>query len=144
MKIGGFQKTSLLDYPGQISAIIWTMGCNFHCPFCYNIDLVNSSSKEFSEDEVLKYLEKRKSLIDGLVVTGGEPFLQKDLEIYLKTAIILRRCRGKQRAHSAGRNTFSMSLMMQQGNILPHARNAGIPSTSMWGENIAGKKKKHP
>ena len=74
MKIGGFQKTSLLDYPGQISAIIWTMGCNFHCPFCYNIDLVNSSSKEFSEDEVLKYLEKRKSLIDGLVVTGGEPF----------------------------------------------------------------------
>lgn len=79
MKIGGFQKTSLLDYPDEISAIIWTLGCNFNCPFCYNPDVVKKNAKIISEEEILSFLEKRKNVIDGLVVTGGEPFLQKDI-----------------------------------------------------------------
>jgi len=79
MKIGGFQKTSLLDYPEEISAIIWTLGCNFNCPFCYNPDVVKKTAKIISEEEILSFLEKRKNVIDGLVITGGEPFLQKDI-----------------------------------------------------------------
>jgi len=79
MKIGGFQKTSLLDYPETISAIIWTIGCNFRCPFCYNKDIVLGKLGLISEKEVLSYLEKRKGMLEGLVITGGEPLLQKDI-----------------------------------------------------------------
>jgi pyruvate formate lyase activating enzyme len=79
MKIGGFQKTSLLDYPETISAIIWTVGCNFSCPFCYNKDIVNGKVELISEDEILSFLEKRKGLVEGLVITGGEPLIQKDI-----------------------------------------------------------------
>ena len=79
MKIGGLQKTSLLDYPEEVSAIIWTVGCNFNCPFCYNKDLVNGNVTEISEDEVISFLDKRKKMLDGLVISGGEPFLQKDI-----------------------------------------------------------------
>jgi len=84
MKIGGLQKTSLQDYPEEVSSIIWTVGCNFSCPFCYNTDLVYGNIEVISEDEVLSFLEKRKKLIDGLVISGGEPFLQKDLKIFCK------------------------------------------------------------
>lgn len=84
MKIGGFQKTSLLDYPEEISAIIWTVGCNFNCPFCYNKDLVNGKVDEITEEEIFSFLEKREKMIDGLVISGGEPFLQKDLKEFCK------------------------------------------------------------
>lgn len=79
MKIGGFQKTSLLDYPEEISAIIWTVGCNFNCPFCYNKDIVDGKVDLISEEEILDFLEKRKGLITGLVISGGEPLMQKDI-----------------------------------------------------------------
>ena len=84
MKIGGFQKTSLLDYNGNISAIIWTVGCNFNCPFCYNIDIVKGNVELFSEDEILDFLKKRKGLLEGLVITGGEPLMQKDIIDFIK------------------------------------------------------------
>ena len=84
MKIGGFQKTSLLDYPDTISAIVWTVGCNFNCPFCYNVDLVKGNVNLISEEEILGFLGKRKGLLEGLVITGGEPFLQKDLKSFCK------------------------------------------------------------
>jgi pyruvate formate lyase activating enzyme len=56
MKIGGFQKTSLLDYPDRISAIVWTNGCNFHCPFCYNKNLALGIAELFPEDQILSFL----------------------------------------------------------------------------------------
>ena len=79
MKIGGIQKTSLLDYPDTISAIIWTIGCNFRCPFCYNKDIVFGKVETISEEEVISFLEKRKGLLEGLVISGGEPLMQKDI-----------------------------------------------------------------
>ena len=79
MNFGGFQKTSLLDYPDTISAIVWTVGCNFKCPFCYNPQLVNSTVDLITEDEIFSFLKKRKGLIEGLSISGGEPFLQKDI-----------------------------------------------------------------
>lgn len=79
MKIGGFQKTSLLDYPDTISAIVWTVGCNFHCPFYYNKGIVEGNVKLIPEKEVLSFLEKRRGLIEGVVISGGEPLLQEDI-----------------------------------------------------------------
>jgi len=84
MKIGGFQKTSLLDYPKHISAIVWTVGCNFSCPFCYNTELVKGTCELFSEEEIFDYLKKRKNMLEALVISGGEPFLQKDLKEFCK------------------------------------------------------------
>ena len=79
MNIGGLQKTSLLDYPDNISAIIWTIGCNFRCPFCYNKDLVLGKVGVIPEEEVLSFLEKRKGMLEGLVISGGEPLMQNDI-----------------------------------------------------------------
>jgi len=79
MKIGGFQKTSLLDYPDRISAIIWTTGCNFRCPFCYNKQIVLGEVEAIPEEEILSFLEKRRGLLEGLVITGGEPLMQEDI-----------------------------------------------------------------
>lgn len=79
MIIGGFQKTSLLDYPDQVSSIFWTVGCNFNCPFCYNKNLVEDKVEKIPEGEILSFLKKRKGLLDGVVISGGEPLLQEDL-----------------------------------------------------------------
>jgi len=79
MKIGGIQKTSLLDYPDVISAIIWTVGCNFRCPFCYNKDIVLGKVRSILTEEVFSFLEKRKGMLEGLVISGGEPLMQKDI-----------------------------------------------------------------
>ena len=78
MKIGGFQKLTLIDYPGKIASTIFTIGCNFKCPFCYNNRLINDAEESFSES-VLSFLEERKKFLDGVVICGGEPTIQKDL-----------------------------------------------------------------
>lgn len=79
MIIGGFQETSLLDYPGKVAAILWTAGCNFRCPFCYNKQLVFNETDEISIDTLLSFLQKRKGKLDAVSITGGEPFLHDDL-----------------------------------------------------------------
>jgi pyruvate formate lyase activating enzyme len=84
MKIGGFQKTSLLDYPDHISAIVWTSGCNFRCPFCYNRTLALGTASLFPQDEILSFLSKRKGLVEGVVISGGEPLLQDDLVDFIR------------------------------------------------------------
>ena len=85
MEIKGFAQTSFIDYPRKVAAVIWTPGCNFRCPFCYNVDLVlnRPSLSSFSETEILNHLQKEKDFLDGLVVTGGEPTLQPDLIDFL-------------------------------------------------------------
>lgn len=86
MVISGFQKLTLVDYPEHIACLIFTQGCNFRCPFCHNKDLVNgmSSKNQIDENEVFNYLDKRKGLIDGVCISGGEPLLQKDIVLFIK------------------------------------------------------------
>lgn len=86
MKIGGFQRLTLLDYPGQVACIVFTKGCNFRCPFCHNAGLVleQDGADELAEAMVLSYLEKRKSILDGVVITGGEPLMWSDLPVFLR------------------------------------------------------------
>jgi len=84
MRIGGFQPTSLLDYPDTLSAIIWTVDCNLHCPFCYNPQLVLGEADLIPEEEIFSFLDKRKTVLEGLVISGGEPLLQEDLEEFIR------------------------------------------------------------
>jgi pyruvate formate lyase activating enzyme len=84
MKIGGFQKISLLDYPNRISAIIWTMGCNLRCPFCYNKDLVFEKLNIIDEKEIIDYLEVRKDKLEAISISGGEPLLYDEIDTFIK------------------------------------------------------------
>lgn len=86
MKICGFNKTTLLDYPGRVASTIFLGSCNFRCPFCQNSPLVVDPGQqpEISPEEILAFLKKRKGILDGVCVSGGEPTLAKDLPDFLK------------------------------------------------------------
>lgn len=85
MKIVGFQKLSLVDFPKKVSCVIFTEGCNYRCPFCYNSSLVyDKRADQYEEEEILEYLDKRKNILDAVVISGGEPTLQKDLIKFIK------------------------------------------------------------
>ncbi|MGC4019477.1 MAG: anaerobic ribonucleoside-triphosphate reductase activating protein [Muricomes sp.] len=85
MNIQGLQKLTLLDYPEKVACTIFTAGCNFRCPFCHNASLVTHVDSEniVPEEQVLEFLEKRRGVLDGLCVSGGEPLLQPDIESFL-------------------------------------------------------------
>jgi len=90
MEIAHVQPLSLLDYPGRVSAVVWTVGCNLRCPFCYNAELVLPERREdlprVPLEEVLALLRERVGFLDGIVVTGGEPTLHDDLPAFLRGA----------------------------------------------------------
>ncbi|HUV46737.1 MAG TPA: anaerobic ribonucleoside-triphosphate reductase activating protein [Candidatus Bathyarchaeia archaeon] len=85
MIIGGLQKTTLIDFPSRVACTVFTVGCNFRCPYCHNRDLVSwdlfkkSKIKPIKEKDFFEFLEKRKKILDGVCITGGEPTLQPDL-----------------------------------------------------------------
>ncbi len=84
--IRGLQKTTLLDYPGQVAATVFTGGCNMRCPFCHNMNLVSSNElPEFSEEYILDFLAKRHGILDGVCITGGEPTLYPDLPDFISS-----------------------------------------------------------
>ena len=86
MVFHGFQKMTLLDYPGKVACTLFTAGCNFRCPFCHNSSLVLApgGTEQYTEEEVLSYLKKRKGLLEGVAVTGGEPTLDPGLPDFLR------------------------------------------------------------
>ena len=80
MKIHGLQKMTLLDYPGRVACTVFFGGCDMRCPFCHNAELLDGTAPPvMDEEELLLFLKKRKGLLDGVAITGGEPLLQKDL-----------------------------------------------------------------
>lgn len=86
MYIGGLQKTTLLDFPDKLACIVFTQGCNFRCPYCYNTELISlpNSEEEESTDFFWEFLESRKNLLDGVCITGGEPLLHEDLPEFIR------------------------------------------------------------
>jgi len=86
MQIHGFNKTTLLDYPEHIASCAFTGACNYRCPYCHNAALVLDPGSQplIAEEEILSYLSKRKGILEGLCITGGEPTLNKDLPEFIK------------------------------------------------------------
>ena len=86
MKIQGLQKLTLLDYPGKVACTVFTAGCNFRCPFCHNASLVVNipEESEWTEEKFFAFLEKRKDVMEGVCITGGEPLLQSGIEEFIK------------------------------------------------------------
>lgn len=88
MRIGGLEKQSFIDWEGKIAAVIFTKGCNFRCPYCHNPDLVYPElirvKEDIPEQEILQYLLTRKNWLDGVVITGGEPTIQSDLDVFIR------------------------------------------------------------
>ena len=86
MQICGLQKLAMVDYPGKLAATVFTGGCNLRCPFCHNAELVlrPAAIEPLSESSVLDFLARRKGLLDGVVLSGGEPLLQPDAAAFLE------------------------------------------------------------
>ncbi len=85
MIIEGLQKTTLLDYPGYVACTIFAHGCNLRCPFCHNAGLVVRKPENIiSIEELEAFLNKRKGILDGVCLTGGEPLMQKDVIDFLR------------------------------------------------------------
>jgi pyruvate formate lyase activating enzyme len=85
MIFGGIQKTSMIDYPGKVSCVLFTIGCNFTCPYCHNPELACNQVERLSpleENEILEFLEHRQGLLEGVVITGGEPTLHSGLDVF--------------------------------------------------------------
>ena len=86
MRIGGFIPFTLTDFPGRVAAIVFTQGCNFHCPYCHNQQLIPLSAysgHNLSEEYTINQLKKHTDKLDGVVVSGGEPTIQEDLICFL-------------------------------------------------------------
>lgn len=87
--IGGIQKTTLVDFPGKVAAIVFTQGCNFRCGYCHNPSLISKShfeldSESFTKEKFFSFLKNRIGKLDGVVITGGEPTLQSGLYDFIK------------------------------------------------------------
>jgi len=84
MNIGGFQSFTLIDYPNKMACIVFTQGCDFRCPYCQNPELVLGTAKSIPQEEIISFLWKRRGMLEGVVISGGEPTIQRDLEDFVK------------------------------------------------------------
>lgn len=89
MIIGGFQKLTLIDYPGKLATTVFTVGCSFRCPFCHNPELVLTENLRLAahntaEKEFFDFLKKRRGKLEGVCITGGEPLIQNDIVDFIK------------------------------------------------------------
>lgn len=86
MKLAGLQKTTLLDFPEKLACTVFTAGCNFRCPYCHNASLVEPGPDTplLSEEDFFCFLEKRRGILEGVCVSGGEPLLHGDIAVFLR------------------------------------------------------------
>lgn len=85
MIFGGFEKCTLVDYPGKVACMVYTIGCNFRCPYCHNPELVDETVETtYNETAILDFLDTRKGLLDGVVITGGEPTMHEELPAFAR------------------------------------------------------------
>jgi pyruvate formate lyase activating enzyme len=143
MFVGGLQKTSLIDYPGKICAVIFTQGCNFNCPYCHNPELIPFKNESVIEQKALfDFLERRRGLLDAVTVTGGEPVLQHDLPCFLKDIKSL----GYQvKLDTNGSNPLMLRTIISMGSVsylamdvkAPLSKYAYVTRKAVQAEDIA-------
>lgn len=116
MELRGWQRTSLIEYPGKISTVLFSGGCNFRCPFCYNRDLVLNPRKmgQIRESAVLEYLLENKGLYHAAMVTGGEPTMNPDLPDFL---LRLRSCNLLTGIETNGTNPRMLESLIKKGLV---------------------------
>ena len=114
MKIAGFQKSSFVDYPKIISCVIFTPGCNMRCMYCHNKHILSHNVDLIDELTVLDYLNKRKGFIKGVVISGGEPTLQPDIESFIKN---IRSMGYKIKLDTNGTNPHVLKSLCEKGYI---------------------------
>ena len=89
MNVVGLEKLSLVDYDHYLSAVLFTNGCNFRCPFCHNSELVLNKGQIIPNEIIFNFLKERKGLLDAVVISGGEPTLNSDLYEYIEHSYLL-------------------------------------------------------
>lgn len=116
MLIKGIQKTTLVDYPGRVASTIFLHGCNFRCPFCFSPSLVleDEKNENFSEDEILDILDKRKKYIEGVCITGGEPTLNNELPDFMSR---IKRAGFLVKLDTNGTNTGMLGMIVERGLV---------------------------
>ncbi len=112
MKIAGFAKTSFVDYPGKIACVVFTPYCNMRCKYCHNKHILSGDVPVVDESDVFDYLEKRKELIGAVVITGGEPTIQKDLWIFIEK---VRKLGFKVKLDTNGTNPGVIKYLLGKG-----------------------------
>ena len=140
MQIRGWVKTSLIDYPGKIATVLFTSGCNFRCPYCQNSELVlhPESLPEIDPVEILQLLTRRRGLIDGMVITGGEPtcyplqnglngFLRKAKELGLAIKLDTNGYRPQVLGELLGRELVNYVAMDIKTSLAKYPLAAGVP-----------------
>lgn len=141
VQIHGLNKITLLDYPGHVAATVFTGGCNFRCPFCHNAGLVlePGAQQQMEQEEVFTYLQKRRGMLKGVCITGGEPTLQPDLRDFISEVrglgyLVKLDTNGyrpeilEELLHSNMLDYVAMDIKAAQEN---YARASGVPSIDM-------------
>lgn len=140
MMLAGFQKMTLIDFPGKIAATVFTVGCDFRCPFCHNPELVKPTpeildSFRGKDGEFFSFLEKRRGLLDGVCITGGEPTLQRDIVPFMRR---IREMGFSVKLDSNGTNPDVLAEVFREGladyvamdvknRLERYAETAGVP-----------------
>lgn len=116
MKFKGFHKLSVIDYPEKLCALGFTGGCNFRCHYCHNPELVidYKNLPDIDEDEIIKFMKKRKGILDGFCITGGEPTIHKDLPKFMKK---IKNCGFLVKLDTNGTNPEMLIHIIKEGLI---------------------------
>lgn len=135
MKIGGFQKLSTVDYPGHLCCTIFLMGCNLRCKFCHNPRLVNmpDHTENVTLKDIVTFLEKRKGILEGVCISGGEPTVHKDLESLIRQIKVMGY---KVKLDTNGTNPEAVKNLIDQGLVNYVA--VDIKATAEKYEEVAG------
>lgn len=111
INIGGVTPLSTIDFPGHLAAVVYTQGCNFRCLYCHNMRLVECKERPFTQEEVSTFLQTRGRLIDGIVITGGEPTLQNDLPDFCR---MLKEMGFAVKLDTNGTNPLMLKLLIEK------------------------------
>ncbi|WP_457623096.1 anaerobic ribonucleoside-triphosphate reductase activating protein [Persephonella sp.] len=137
VNIGGLQKFTMIDYPSKISAVIFTQGCNLRCPYCHNRHLVLPEyfGRKLGEKEILEFLKSRIKMVEGVVISGGEPTIQEGIEDFIKK---IKDLNFKVKLDTNGTNPLVLKKLVEEELVDYVAMDVkGSPSAY---ETISGKK----